>query len=151
MRRKLLTLGLALAVSVILVGCNPASPGQDADKKSSSTLEPANPNPPAAAEKTEEPASPAAPAPAAKDAPEAANPDSNGPAQPSNPTVSESSKPTAPKEGPKEPTLPRGDISLKVGATLPEFVLPDLEGNKTSASAIVTGHKLTFINFWTTT
>ncbi|MEW6698101.1 MAG: hypothetical protein ACOY35_00745 [Bacillota bacterium] len=147
MRRKLLTLGLALAVSVILVGCDPASPGQDADKKSGSTLEPANPNPPAAAEKTEEPASPAASAPAAKDATKAANPDSNGPAQPSTPTVSESSKPTAPKE----PALPKGDISLKVGATLPEFVLPDLKGNKTSASAIVTAHKLTFINFWTTT
>lgn len=52
---------------------------------------------------------------------------------------------------PVEPALSQGPISLKIGDTLPEFILTDLQGKNTSASSIITQHKLTLINFWTTT
>ncbi|MEW6066394.1 MAG: hypothetical protein AB1538_14740 [Bacillota bacterium] len=158
LKRKLLTIGLALAVSVSLVGCNAASPGGDPGKQSAGTLEPAKPGQPETGEpgKPKEPAGPVSPDTESKGTPEAAKPDSksaNAPVEPGKPAVEGGSTSTAPKEpnAPKTPVLSKGDISIQVGASLPEFVLPDLQGKKTGASSIITQSKLTIINFWATT
>ncbi|SHK85360.1 hypothetical protein [Desulforamulus aeronauticus] len=153
LKPKILILGLAMALSVNLAGCagtsspeqqtKQSSPGVTEDQQQSTDPKTATPS---------EPQTPTNTPPAETGVKETEEPNASGAAALDAPLPPSNKAPAAvePKI-PAKPALPQGTVSLKVGATLPEFVLTDLKGNTTSASAVITGHQLTFINFWTTT
>ncbi|AQS58682.1 hypothetical protein [Desulforamulus ferrireducens] len=152
MKRKILTLGLAITMSVNLVGCAGTSTPEQSGQQVPAVVTEDQPTEP----KVTEPGEAQAPTSEAPQENRSLEPTVPGQTAPDTPVVPQSPDSNqvpaaADPQTPAKPTLPQGTISLQVGATLPEFVLADLKGNQVSGSSIITNHRLTFINFWTTT
>jgi len=145
LKRKLLTVGLILTLSLNSFGCGSTLSQPESPKQTTKALEPGSQE-----TTTKEPSAPSEPA-----SPKPGKSGSNNTAASVQPkqTVAGEAEAPSPKEpsAPAKPSLPQGPISIKVGETLPDFTLSDLNGNNVNASTIVTRHKLTFINFWATT
>ncbi len=153
LKRKILILGLAMAISVNLAGCTGTSSPNQQTKQSSPMVTENQPQP--TDPKTATPSEPQTPT---NTPPKEAGVKATEEPQPSSAAALDTPLPPSNQapaavepKAPAKPALPQGTVSLKVGATLPEFVLSDVKGNNTSASAIITSHQLTFINFWATT
>lgn len=157
MKRKILAVGLAITMSVNLTGCAGTSSTDQQAKQSPTvvTEDQQQPTDPKAVEPTEV-QTPTTTTPGEAGVKATEEPKTSGgatidtPVPPGGTDKNKTPAAVEPKT-PTKPALPQGTVSLKVGATLPEFVLPDLKGKSTSASAIITSHQLTFINFWATT
>lgn len=142
MKRSLISLSLTLALALNLSGCTSTATTPAEPNKTSVDIVNVSPTEPTG-EKPNTPTTPVIQNPVPK-TPSALDPKA--------PEIKQvlPAQVEVPDES-KKLDLPQGPISLRVGDMLPEFMLTDLKGNSTSASKIITKHKLTLINFWTTT